>query len=134
MPAGTSHFTATVSDASTPTPQTAVKPLSITVDRAATSARLTASASPPRPRRTVTYTATVLRSTPGSGVPTGKVAFSNNGAPIRCSGGSQTLNSAGAATCTTSYSAPGTHAMTATYKGDANFTGSQSQTFSETVR
>jgi hypothetical protein len=40
--AGTSHFTATVSDAGTPTAQTAVEALSITVDRAATSARLTA--------------------------------------------------------------------------------------------
>jgi hypothetical protein len=82
----------------------------------------------------VSYTATVSRSAPGSGVPTGKVAFSSNRAPIRCSGGSQTLNSAGTATCTISYSAPGTHAITAAYKGDANFTGSQSQTFSETVR
>jgi hypothetical protein len=131
---GTSHFTATVSDASTPTPQSAPEALSITVDRAATSARLAALANPVRPRRTVIYTARVSRSTPGSGVPTGKAAFSDNGAPIRCSGGSQTLNSGGAATCTISYKAPGTHTITATYMGDANFTGSRSQTFSETVR
>jgi hypothetical protein len=110
---GTSHFTATVSDASTPSPQTATEPLSITVDPAATSARLTASANPLRPRRTVTYTATVSRTTPGSGVPTGKVTFSNNGAAIRCTGGSQTLNAAGVATCTISYTAPGTHTITA---------------------
>jgi hypothetical protein len=62
------------------------------------------------------------------------VAFSNNGVPIRCTGGSQTLNSAGVATCIISYSVPGTHTITATYLRDANFTGSQSQKLSETVR
>jgi hypothetical protein len=66
--------------------------------------------------------------------PTGKVTFSDNGAPIRCAGGSQTLDSGGVATCTIPYSASGTHSATATYMGNANFTGSQSQTLSETVR
>jgi hypothetical protein len=82
----------------------------------------------------VTYTATVSRSTPGSGVPIGKVAFSGNGAAIRYTGGSQTLNAAGVATCTISSPAPGTRAITATYMGDAQFTGSRSQALSETVR
>jgi hypothetical protein len=131
---GTSHFTAKVSDAGTPSPQTATEALSITVDPAATSVQLTASANPVRPRHAVTYTATVSRSAPGSGAPTGKVAFSDSGAPIRCPGGSQSLNLTGVATCTISYSARGTHSVTATYTGDADFTASHSQTFSETVR
>jgi hypothetical protein len=130
---GTSSFAAEVSDASTPTPQTATQALAITVDPAATTVRLTASVSRVRTRAPVTYTARVSRCAPDSGAPTGKVAFRNDQAPVRCSGGSQTLSSAGIATCTTSYQTLGTHSVTAAYTGDTNFTGSQSQALRETV-
>jgi hypothetical protein len=131
---GTSHLTAQVSDAGAPSPQTATEALSITVERAATSTHLTASANAIRALDPVTYAATVSRRTKGSGAPTGQVTFTDNGRPIRCSGVSKTLNSAGVATCTTSYNMRGRRSISATYAGDANFLGSQSRTLSETVR
>ena len=131
---GTSSFTAKVTDASTPVSQTATQPLSITVDPAATTTHLTSSANPALPGHPVAYTAAVHSSPSGIDTPTGNVAFSDNQTPVQCAGGTQTLNRTGMATCTLTYHARGTHAIIATYRGDANFTGSQSQVLSEKVK
>lgn len=130
---GTSRFTAEVTDAGNPAPETAAQPLSIIVDRAATNTRLTSSANPALSGRAVTYTATVSRSASGSGTPTGKVTFNDGATPARCAGGSQTLNRAGVASCTL-YHTRATHAIIANYGGDANFAGSESQELSEVVK
>jgi Bacterial Ig-like domain (group 3) len=66
-------------------------------------------------------TATVTASDPGTGTPTGTVAFTE-GSTIVASG---TL-SAGTLTVTTSSLGVGRHGMTATYSGDTSFLGSTS--------
>jgi hypothetical protein len=73
-----------------------------------------------------TYTAAVgpPASRPGPVQPTGSVEFLDGSTPID-SCGSQPL-SGGAASCTVSYAAAGTHQIIARYSGDANFSGSSS--------
>ena len=63
-------------------------------------------------------------SRPGPTVPSGSVAFFDNGQPV-VSCGSQPLVS-GIARCTIAYDALGQHTITAQYSGDANFTGAAS--------
>ena len=97
------------------------------------------------PNNTVTFTATVTSG--GSPVTAGgTVAFYANGSasPISCSGGNQTLNGSGQATCSTTLTAgstsqctsatlpawptvcQGNNIITATYSGSGSFTGSSS--------
>jgi hypothetical protein len=76
----------------------------------------------------VTFTAIVQANPSGSGVPTGTVTFEAGGNTL----GSATLSS-GKATFTTSALPVGTSAITAVYSGDANFPGSTSTIFSQTV-
>jgi Bacterial Ig-like domain (group 3)/Putative Ig domain len=81
----------------------------------------------------VTYTATVTVTSPGAGAPTGTVSFSDSYGPI--SGCASQPLSAGApytATCATQHEHPGADEITATYTGDANYTGS-SESSSEYV-
>jgi Bacterial Ig-like domain (group 3) len=73
----------------------------------------------------VTFTATVSGS---GGVPAGTVTFYNGTTSL----GTGTL-AGGVATLTTSFSTAGTETITATYGGDANFTGSTSAPLTETV-
>ena len=81
----------------------------------------------------VTYTATVYGSSsvPSGTVPTGSVAFNDNGTlvsePITASG------STWIAQYTTSYATAGTHSVTAVYQGDANFSESGGGPLSESV-
>ena len=131
---GTSRFTAKVVDAGTPSPQAATQPLSITIDPAATNTRVTSSANPAVSGRSVTYTATVSASPLGVDTPTGNVAFTDNGTPVNCSGGSQTLNAAGVAICTLSDPRPGYHSIIAAYGGNGDFVSSRSQPVSEVVK
>jgi adhesin/invasin len=72
----------------------------------------------------ITYSATVS-SAHGGGFETGSVSFEDAGTPIPACAG-QPLAAGGTATCTVSYATAGTHAITAVYLGDANFTGSAS--------
>jgi hypothetical protein len=72
----------------------------------------------------VTYTAsiTAARDLTGPVVPGGRVTFLDHGHGI--AGCRSVLAHNGGATCTVSYSRAGSHAISARYDGDANFTGS----------
>ena len=69
---------------------------------------------------------------PGSGTPTGTVTFMDGGVPIAavCA---ETVTGAGVATCNVGFDTAGTHAITAVYSGDSNFTGSTSSAFTQTT-
>jgi hypothetical protein len=84
----------------------------------ATTTTLTESASSALAGQPITFTATV-HATAGSAIPTGTVAFLDGGAVLA----RVTVNAAGQATLSTAL-APGAHAITAVYSGDAAFTGS----------
>jgi hypothetical protein len=91
-----------------------------------TTTTLTSSPNPSVGGQSVTFTATVAAS--GSGVPTGTVTFTDGSTSL----GAGTL-SGGIATFSTSALTAGTHSITATYSGDANFAGSTSVLLSQTV-
>ena len=96
--------------------------LTQTVTPAATTTVMTFSPLSPVVGQLVTFTATVGAAAPGAGTPTGTVIFSDPGGTL-CSG---LLNDAApdVASCTATYQAVTTDAVTATYGGDANFAGS----------
>ena len=102
----------------------------LTVIQAGTTTALTASPSPATSSQTVTLTATVAAVAPGSGTPTGTVTFLDGATVL----GSVSLDSAGTAVFSTSSLASGTHTLTASYGGDANFTASTSTTVSLDVQ
>ncbi len=82
----------------------------------------------------VTYTATVAAASPGTGTPTGTVAFSDSNGPIAgCSAQLLDKESPDIAVCATTHEAPaGADTVTAEYSGDSNYAGS-SGTTGETV-
>ncbi|HZT84841.1 MAG TPA: Ig-like domain-containing protein [Gaiellaceae bacterium] len=105
--------------------------LSQTVNPAATSTALASNNNPSVTGQSVTYTATISVTAPGSGTPTGTVNFKDGGTTITgC--GTQTI-SGGQATCTTSYASAGSHTITAVYSGDTNFNGSTSSNLTQSV-
>ena len=89
----------------------------LTVNKASTTTSLSSSANPSNFNQAVTFTVTVSAVAPGAGTPTGAVTF-NDGATTL---GTATLDSTGTASLTTSALAAGTHTITASYAGDANF-------------
>lgn len=92
-----------------------------TIQRANTTAALVTPDSPSPVGRRVTFTATVAAVAPGGGIPTGQVGFViDGGAPI-----SVTLVNGQASLSTTALTV-GTHPITATYSGSANYNGSTS--------
>ena len=103
------------------------------VDAAGTTTLVSSSANPSKTGQTVTYTASVLAQSPGSGTPSGAVTFKNGGTVITCTGGSQTLNGSGTATCQTSFNTAGTKTIVATYGGTANYLTSSSADLSQVV-
>ncbi len=118
LPVGTSALTASA----TPTSELAgstSSALQHAVSRSATTVSLTSDEPAPGPGQPLTLTATVAVTAPGSGTPTGTVAFRDGTAvlaTVPVSGGSAVLHLAGLT--------GGTHALTATYAGDASRTGS----------
>jgi hypothetical protein len=94
-----------------------------TVNKANTTTTLTGSPNPSNNGQTVTFTATI------SPAGTGTVQFFNGGTPIG------TVNvSSGKATLQISMLPVGTDSIKATYSGDANYNGSTSAIWSQTVR
>ncbi len=80
----------------------------------------------------VTFTATVTPENPSSGlVPTGFVQWKADGVAV---GGPVALNAVGQATVTTNMLAAGHRGIRAQYLADANYTGSTSPTFTQTVK
>jgi hypothetical protein len=99
---------------------------SITVNKGAPAAGLTASPNPILVQNTVTLTATVASSV---GTPTGSVVFSDSGTTLG------TANLAGGiATLSVSTLGVGSHSITAVYGGDGNFNSVSSAAVSETVQ
>jgi hypothetical protein len=81
----------------------------------------------------VTYVARVTPGHAGVLVPTGFVRFSLDGKTIQ-SCGQQPLDASSTTTCTVNYDAAGTHTMSASYGGDANFGGSDSGGLTESAQ
>jgi CSLREA domain-containing protein len=95
------------------------------INKSGTNATLTSSLNPSTVTQTVTFTATITTATSVPN-PTGSVTFKDsfNGGPVNaltCTGGTQTLNGSGVATCQISSLAVGNHVITADYGGDTNF-------------
>lgn len=106
-------------------------PLSLSVSPAATSVTVAASSSTLTVGQSVIYTAYVASPDTGAVVPTGTVSFADGGVTI-ASCESQPMSASGVATCTVT-PASGSHAVSASYGGDANFSGSASSAVDVTV-
>jgi hypothetical protein len=99
------------------------------VNKAATSTALVSSANPSKSGQQVTYTATVSVTSPGSATPTGTVDFTDGSTTICAS----RPVSGGSATCTATYPGVSSHAVAATYAGDANLLSSTSSQLNQSV-
>jgi hypothetical protein len=77
----------------------------------------------------VTFTTTVTPAAPGAGLPTGMVTFLDGATPL----GTATLSGGTASFTTTAALSVGSHNITASYNGDANFTTSTSAAFAQSV-
>ena len=107
-------------------------PLSESVQPASTSTDLGVDIDEPVVGQSVTYTATVSVTPPGSGTPTGSVTFTGNSGTLCTS--SLDADATDQATCTTSYPAVGGDSVTATYVSDTgDFDGSTSNTQAVTI-
>jgi uncharacterized repeat protein (TIGR03803 family) len=133
--AGTKTITASYNGAANFNPSVSAG-RSHTVNRAGTSTAVASSANPSVVGQSVTFTATVTVSSPGSGTPSGPVIF-NDGLTTLCNNATLTN---GQATCTTSTSLSvpstlraGSHPITASYGGSGNFNGSTSAALTQTV-
>jgi hypothetical protein len=102
--------------------------LSQAVDQATTATALASSANPSVYGQSVTLTASVSATSPGSGTPTGTVTFMDGPATL----GTGTL-SGGVATFTTGALSAAIHPVTAVYSGDTNFTTSTSNSLNQAV-
>jgi hypothetical protein len=93
-----------------------------------TSTSVSSSANPVTTGTPVTYTATVVHPAPNGGT----VAFHDNGSLI--SSCSAKPVSSGRATCRVTYASAGSHTIKAAYSGYADYGGSTSPPFTETVK
>ena len=123
--AGSHPLTATYAgDANFSTSTSAAEPH--TVNQAATTTTITSDTPDPSlVGGAVTVNYTVAANAPGSGTPTGNVTVSNG--TTSCTG------TVAAGTCSLTFPTAGSHALTATYAGDANFTTSTSAVEAHTV-
>ena len=103
--------------------------LTQTVNKDATTTTVTSSLNPSNKGQSVTFTATVVASAPGTAVPTGTVTFKDGTRTL----GSSTLNSSGQATFSISNLNKGNHSITAVYGGSSNFLTSTSPVLTQTV-
>jgi hypothetical protein len=100
-----------------------------TVNRGATSTRVTSSDPMSVVGQAVTFTATVTAEPPAAGVPTGVVIFLDGATVL----GSALLDAQGHATLTTSQLTAGLHNIMAVYGGDVDFSGLMSEGVSQRV-
>ena len=106
--------------------------LTQTVNQADTSTNLTSSADPSVFGHSVTFTATVSASSPGSGTATGTVTFRDGASSIGTAALALGVGCS-IATFSTSALAAGNHNITAVYSGDSRFTASTATVFIQTV-
>jgi Big-like domain-containing protein/peptidase M28-like protein len=99
------------------------------VNKDGTTSSVTSSLNPSNRGQSVTFTATVVASAPGTAVPTGSVTFKDGTKNL----GSKTLDASGHATFSTSTLSRGSHSITVVYGGSSNFLGSTSPVFTQTV-
>jgi hypothetical protein len=104
-------------------------PVTVTVSQASTTTALASAPNPSVSGQNVTFTSTIAVMSPGSGTPTGTVTFSEGATTL----GTGSLNSSGHASYSTSTLSIGSHIVTASYGGDANFTGSASTSVTQVV-
>ena len=95
-------------------------PITQTVGASSTTTAVVSSGNPSVVGQSVTYTATVSVTAPGSGSPTGSVEFFDGGTGITgCTAKALSGTSPDTATCTIAYATVGTHVITAQYLGAA---------------
>jgi hypothetical protein len=99
-----------------------------TVTQASSSMNLTSTANPSKFGQTITFRAAMTSNTPA--LPTGQVVFKDAGVVI----GTGFIDASGVATFTTNALAVGTHAITAEYAGNTNFTASNIGAVSQDVQ
>lgn len=102
--------------------------VALVVSQAASALTLVSDTNPSSEGLTVSFSATVAAIAPGAGTPTGTVTFLDGATVL----GSVKL-AAGVATLPTAALTAGTHAITASYEGDPDFTASASAELSEQV-
>ena len=103
--------------------------LSQTVKQALTTSAVKSSLNPSVTGKSVTFTATVSVTGGGAGTPTGSVTFKDGATTLQ----TQSLNSSGVATFTTSTLSVGSHSITVVYAATANFAGSTSAVLTQSV-
>jgi hypothetical protein len=119
-------YTAPVSDTVTATyggdTNDATSSTTTTIDVGQDTTTTTASSSPPAPvvGQTVTLTGTVAISGPGAGIPTGTVTFTDNDGNTTLCSATLSESAPYSASCPTTYTAPVSDTVTATYGGDTN--------------
>jgi uncharacterized protein with GYD domain len=96
--------------------------LTQTVNQAASNTSITSSLNPSEEGQIVTFTAHV--SSPQGGSPTGNVTFYDYTGLLTIVMGTVTLDASGNASLSTSALSAGSHTISATYNGDANYTSS----------
>jgi Bacterial Ig-like domain (group 3) len=103
--------------------------LSQRVGKDGTHLAITTSGSPSKLGQFVTFIVTGFAAAPGSGKPTGPVSFFDGSSLL----GTMSFNPSRQAFFSTFTLTVGTHSISATYGGDANFTGSRSPTIHQVV-
>jgi hypothetical protein len=98
------------------TPATAT--VQLQVNKTSSAVALVSSLNPILLQNPVTYTATVSST---AGKPTGTVTFQDGGVALAACIGVTVTTSTGVASCAVTYTAVGTHSITALYNGDTNF-------------
>src|SRR5712692_1014932 len=107
--------------------------LSQTVSKAPTTTAVTSSVNPSLSGQSVTFTATISVTAPGSGTPTGTVQFKNGASNLGTAQNVSTTNGVTTATFSTSALAVGSHSITAVYSGDTNFGTSTSSALTQMI-
>jgi hypothetical protein len=101
----------------------------LTVNKANSSSLLVSFANPSVFGQLVTFTVTASAVAPGAGIPSGNVTFLDGANALA----TVSLNPAGIAFLATSALSVGTHPITVTYAGDANFNGNTSNQVNQVV-
>ena len=122
------NLSASVTDSATPN-NTGSQALTLQVNKGTSTTGVTSTVQTSAFQQSVTFTVTVASQPQSTCVPTGTVTLLDAGVPIA----SNLPISGGTATFMTSALSVGNHSITATYNDDANFNGSNSGVYSQTV-